>query len=157
MLPSDFRAAARRERLSMPIVATVVFSVSVSSSLVGQLKVLVSVSFEIQARKTLRPNDDSADAYRSGRLPISKQERRENARRSPSLQECLLIVHIIVSSGSNQSASFEIRARKTLRPNGDSAMLTRGGSLPISKQERRENARRSPSLRGSVLHVRTVV
>ena len=75
-IPSNFRTATPRERLSTPAVAMAVSSKSVSCSTVVQLKVYISAIFEIKAKK-LYAKDGSAKFT----FQFSKQRRSKNFRR----------------------------------------------------------------------------
>ena len=80
-VPSNFRTATPRERLSMPAVAVAVSSESVSCSTVNQFKVYMSAMFEnSKNRKALRQAVDPAGTYL---LPISERRRQENVYQRP--------------------------------------------------------------------------
>ena len=76
-IPSNFRTATPRERLSMPAVAVAVSSESVSCSTVNQLKVYMSAMFENRKSKNSTPS------RRTRGYPISERRRRENVCRCP--------------------------------------------------------------------------
>ena len=76
-VPSNFRTATPRERLSTPAVAVAVSSESVSCSTVNQFKVYMSAMFENRKSKNSTPS------RRTRGYPISERRRRENVCRCP--------------------------------------------------------------------------
>ena len=136
-IPSNFRTATPRERLSMPAVAVAVSSESVSCSTVNQFKVYMSAMFENRKSKNSTPSRRTR-----GYLQFPNGDAERTSADARCRRGSVLRVRIVLYSKSIKvymSAMFENRKSKNSTP----SRRTRG--IPsISERRRQENVYQRP-------------